>query len=123
VVTAAVMIGRFSRSTGGCTAGPTRDVQSTFAHQSLSRSIGNPCAVIYASVGVVVFHRGVLSRAICFHFDPPAVFRVAFAVFSTVTSFVDPRAALVTVIFRVRAYDVVTGVVIADFHAAYVLVY
>jgi hypothetical protein len=73
-------------------------------------------------VEVVVFHRGMLFRAICFHFVPPAVVRVAFAVFCTVTSFVDLRAALATVIFRVRAYDVMAGFVTADFHAAYVLV-
>jgi hypothetical protein len=36
-------------------------------------------------VDVVAFHRGVLCRAICFHFVPPAVFRVAFAVFCTLS--------------------------------------
>jgi hypothetical protein len=81
VVAATVMIGRFSRGAGGCTAGPTRDVQSPLALQCLSGSLGIPCDVIEASVNVVVFHRAVLCRAICFRSFPPAVFRVAFACF------------------------------------------
>ena len=123
MVTDAGVVGRYSCRTGGCTAGPTLGVQSLFVHQSLLGSFGVPCVVIFATVEVVVFHRGVSCRVICFHFDPPAVVGFVSAVFCTVNSFVDPRAALAAVVFRVRTYDVVTGFVLAGSHAAYVLVF
>jgi hypothetical protein len=59
MVTASVMISRFGRSTGDCLARSTRGVQSQFAHQYLSGRYGVICAVLEASVDVVVFHRGV----------------------------------------------------------------
>ena len=96
-VAAAVVVGRYSCRTGGCTAGSTRDVQSPIAPQPLSRSLGFFRFVIYAAVDMVVFHRGVLSGALCFHFGPPAVVRVASAVFNTVAYFADPRAAVTSV--------------------------